>query len=286
MADSECAKFKKTKVGHFEFFIAPGKEATHKRVEEFLVGYVADFPAFGVADAERAVYLLKNEDAVFKYRKFGRWSVRFRNGLRVKRSGKNCLADEFSNLAKLTSSDLTPAVYGYAHRRTFGFLFEELLVVEYFSGSCTLDALLQRDRSIAGDILLRVFELFSRMLDQGFVHLDSHPNNIIVTAAGDLKFIDFEGCSFDVTDRLFCLAFCVGRFYRFWFEKYMSEDVYDAAVSGLVTKHDALAAERFFALYAIFKSEKVSRKLCYQYFYKRKVREDFISSCLKMYRAR
>lgn len=274
--DRSSVGYKKSRAERFTFFFAANRDSLLGNIEDFLLRGKRVYPSFGTATPERGVYFLESDKAVLKHNKPLRWSVRLRNGLRIKRSGKNCLADEFSNLKRLTFSDLVPKVYGYARRGTLGFLFEEALIVEYFEKSRTLDELLRSDVSQAELILPRVFGLFSKMLDQGFLHLDPHPNNIIVSSSGELKLIDFEGCSFDVSDRQFCLAFCVGRLYRFWFYQFFSESAYDLEVSRLVIAEGMSDSKFFMTMYQLFKDRKISRKECYQIFSKKKSREVFV----------
>lgn len=281
--DQPWVDYKKSRVGMVTLFFAANRDSLRRRIEGFLLRGERVYPSFSNATPERGVYFLEGDKAVLKHNKPLRWSVRLRNGLRIKRSGKNCLADEFSNLKRLAFSDLVPEVYGYARRGALGFLFEEALIVEYFDKSRTLDELLRSDAGQAELILPRVFDLFSRMLDQGFLHLDPHPNNIIISSSGELRLIDFEGCSFQVSDRQFCLAFCVGRLYRFWFEQFLCESAYDIAVSKFLIAEGISDPKFFMAMYRLFKDRKISRKECYQVFSKEKVREIFVLNGLLQY---
>lgn len=274
------AIFKESRTGHFSLFFPAERDVLRQHVEAFLLHGERPCISFGAATAERGVYFIESEAAVLKHSRPRRWGVRLRNGLRIKRSGKNCLADEFSNLQRLAASDLVPNAHGYARRWIFGFLFEEALVIEYFVGSRTLDDLLQDSAAVADVLVPRVFDLFSKMLDQGFVHLDPHPNNILVTPSGDMKLIDFEGCCFDISDRPFCLAYCVGRLFRFWLVRFISESQYDRAVLALVAAEKIASPHDFMAMYDLFKNEKVSRKKCHQIFSTKIEREKFIARAM------
>lgn len=272
--------FKRTRSRGYDFFFAKDNDAAREQAKCFL------FADDGLEQyGERRVCILKNQGFVLKYSKPSRWNVRLRKGLRLKRSGKNCLANEFSNLAKLVNSELSPTVHGYVQKKRFGLLFEELLVVEYFSNSRTISERIQADGDDPEAVLVRVLQLFSTMLSAGFVHLDPHPGNILITADGDLKFVDFEGCCFDIPEDAFCLAFCLGRLYRFWFKEFLSEERYDAVVSNFML--DEYPAESisgyFYSVYAAFKYSDTSRKQCYQYFSKNRARETFIASCVSTY---
>ena len=151
------------------------------------------YPALDVVEEGRAVYLLSREGAVLKYNRIRHWKSRLRKSFAfLSAKGKYCLLDEFNNLSRLSGSDLVPQVYGYGYRRVLGLLKHEYLVLEYFDGSLSVDDALRSKGEIPEVILPRIFDLFTSMLDQGFVHMDPHPKNILVTSDGLLKLIDFE----------------------------------------------------------------------------------------------
>ena len=222
---------------------------------------------------ERAVFYLREAGCLVKRNRLRRWRFRYAKGLSL-HTDKNCLVDEFINLVNLSSSGLAPQVYGYGYRRVFGALLEEYIFTEFLDGAQSLD-----DQLVSGDLspqqaLLSVISLFSKMIDEGFCHLDSHPGNIMVMPGGDLKFIDFEGCAFGVPERYFSLAFCLGRFYRFWFHRYMSEVEYDEVVFSFACSSDL--DEAFRAVYERFKRERISRRRVNRCFSDKGVRELFI----------
>lgn len=243
------------------------------------------YPALDVVESGRAVYLLSREGAVLKYNRIRHWKSRLRKSFSFfNAKGKYCLLDEFNNLSKLSGSDLVPQVYGYGYRRVLGLLKHEYLVLEYFSGSVSVDDALRSKGEAPKVILLRIFELFTKMLDQGFVHMDPHPKNIMVTPDGLLKLIDFECCAFDVADRSFCLAFCLGYFYHFWFCQFMPEQEYDQSVSRFFCGSEVVLEESFWLFYNHFKRHKVSRSLRYQCFLSVSARNKFFSHCLRVAR--
>lgn len=274
------ASFVKKRVGSYVFFFDPRHPGAQQNAESFL------HPKNGPSRAvERAVHIYQEQGVVLKYSKPTRWKVRLRNGLRLKGSGKHCLADEFHNLARLDRSSLSPQAYGYVRRWYFGFLCEELLVLEYIPESRTVDDVVLSKEQGVESVLSYVFAGFSEMLAEGFVHLDPHPGNILLTAQGDVRFVDFEGCCFDDIDEAFSLAFCMGRFYRFWFFKFMAEAVYDDIVASFVfnARFSLGEQQRFWPTYSAFKKEDTSRKQCRQYFTSRRIREKFIASSALSY---
>lgn len=265
--------FLKKAHGEYDFYTPPNIDLIVSCIDALNSG-AADCLPVSVVEENRAVYILQSRQSILKYNRLRRWKFRLAKGVGVGWGGKNCLVDEFRNLARLAGSELAPKAHGYGCRRVWGLLLEEYLLVELFDEASTLDAVLLSGR--AADFLPRIFELFDRMLREGFVHLDPHPGNILVLPGGELKFIDFEGCSFDVSDRSFCLGFCLGRFYNFWFGRYMTEADYDRAVYDFVGDVD----EVFRAVYERFKS-KVSRKVVHGCFSKPSMRAAFIDACLK-----
>ncbi len=243
------------------------------------------YPALDVVEEGRAVYLLSREGAVLKYNRIRHWKSRLRKSFAfLNTKGKYCLLDEFNNLSKLSGSDLVPQVYGYGYRRALGLLKHEYLVLEYFDGSVSVDDALRSKGETPEIILPRVFELFKNMLNQGFVHMDPHPKNIMIMPAGALKLIDFECCAFDVVDRSFCLAFCLGYFYHFWFFQFMQEQQYDQFVFQFIDTSEVILEGDFWLLYNHFKRHKVSRSLRYQCFLFVSARKEFLARCLRIVR--
>ncbi len=243
------------------------------------------YPALDVVEEGRAVYLLSREGAVLKYNRIRHWKSRLRKSFAfLNAKGKYCLLDEFNNLSKLSGSDLVPQVYGYGYRRALGLLKHEYLVLEYFDGSVSVDDALRSKGETPEIILPRVFELFKNMLNQGFVHMDPHPKNIMIMPAGTLKLIDFECCAFDVVDRSFCLAFCLGYFYHFWFFQFMQEQQYDQFVFQFIDTSEVILEGDFWLLYNHFKRHKVSRSLRYQCFLSVSARKEFLARCLRIVR--
>ena len=222
---------------------------------------------------DRAVFHVEPVNALVKFNRLKRWRFRYAKGFSIP-TEKNCLVDEFVNLCKLSNSALAPKVYGYGYKRSFGALIEECIFIEFLDGASALEAQLQNGSWSPAKALEAVIGLFGRMVDEGFCHLDPHPENIMVMPSGELKFIDFEGCSFGVSERYFSLAFCLGRFYRFWFKLYMTEREYDDVVT-CFARTSGLDA-KFHMLYHRFKHENVSRRLVNRCFADEAARYSFI----------
>lgn len=243
------------------------------------------YPALDVVEDGRAVYLLGPERAVLKYNCIRHWKSRLRKSLAFLPSkNKYCLLDEFSNLSKLSKSKLVPQVYGYGFRREMGLLKHDYLVIEYFDGSVSVDQALRNNQVAPEVILPKIFELFENMLGQGFVHMDPHPKNILLAKDGALKLIDFECCAFDVSDRSFCLAFCMGYFYHFWFYQFMREQEYDQLAREFAGASVVPLNKDFWTYYNHFKRCKVSRSLRYKVFLSLSARREFLAHCIKVAR--
>jgi tRNA A-37 threonylcarbamoyl transferase component Bud32 len=221
---------------------------------------------------DRAVFHVEPFNTLVKFNRLKRWRFRYAKGLSF-RTEKNCLIDEFVNLCRLSKSSLAPKVYGYAYKRSLGALTEECIFIEFLDGASALEVQLQNGSWPPEKALEAVIGLFVSMVDEGFCHLDPHPENIMVMPSGELKFIDFEGCAFGV-EGYFSLAFCLGRFYRFWFKRYMTEQEYDDVVSRFSRAHGLNS--KFHVLYHRFKHEKVSRRLVNRCFSDDAARYSFI----------
>lgn len=256
-------------------FTAP---STSCQVEEFLEERrsfdLLDFPEDG-----RAVYLLENEEAVLKYNRLNHWKKRVKKHFGLPNGfGEYCLSNEFVNLRRLAGSRLVPRVYGFGHQRR-GLLRDEYLLIEFLAGAITVDEFMQKNPDALDDVLLSVVRLFFNMLDDGFVHMDPHPKNILLNEMGEACFIDFECCSFDVSDRDFAMAFCLGYFYHFWFRRFVDEKCYDHVVLGSLKIFDFKPDNIFLAVYQRFKDAKVSRKIRYACLSSRRHRKRFSNSC-------
>lgn len=267
------AGFLRKAYGEYVFYEPPSIDLIVSCIGALNSGAGDCLPVSAVEE-HRAVYILQSRQSILKYNRLRSWKLRLLKGVGVGWGRKNCLVDEFRNLARLAGSELVPRTHGYGCRRVWGFLLEEYLLVELFDGASTLDEALMRRG--AADLLPKVFELFDGMLREGFCHLDPHPGNILVMPGSELKLIDFEGCSFDVSDRSFCMGFCLGRFYNFWFGRYMAEADYDRAVYDFFGDAD----EVFRAVYERFKT-KVSRKVVHRCFSEPSMRAAFIDACLQ-----
>lgn len=272
--------FEVSSLNGYVFHSLPDAQRSLHCVEEVICGRGV-YPALDLVEDGRAVYWLEREKAVLKYNRVRHWKSRLRKTLGfLSPKGKYCLLDEFINLARLSTSGLVPRVYGYGYRRVFGLLRDEYLIIEFLDNSMSVDDALRCGAFTPGQLLPEIFSLFRDMLNQGFVHMDPHPKNIMIVNGGGLRLIDFECCAFDVLDKSFCMAFCLGYFYHFWFCRFMSESDYDAAVLGFIGEDPV--GDAFWPVYERFKHRKVSRSARYQCFFSEGLRRAFVDESVKM----
>lgn len=273
-----CEGLERIDLGDYRFYFLPGMGEAQASVAGYLAGE-RTLQSLDLAEDTRAVYLLPGRRSVFKFNKLRHWRLRLKKHLGISASAGNyCLTNEFMNLRRLSHSALAPTLHGYGHNRR-GFLKEEFLLVEFLDNAPTLDERLTAAPDEAPVLLEQVLALFKRMLAEGFVHMDPHPKNILVTQEG-LRLIDFECCSFDVSERAFALAFATGYFFHFWFHRFMGEEAYDAQVLRWLQLHEqAVLSEDFFRIYQRFKIRKVSRKQRYAFLTSRPFRKSFVQHC-------
>lgn len=232
------------------FFASPGQHATLDTLE-----------------ATRGVYLLEGERKwVLKHNRLTHWKKQLQNYLGLKKAfGLHDLTNEFINLSAVsTKSDCAPSVAAFGYKGWFPFLKEEYLLVGFLEDHCSVDDRLIAQPEQAPALLPQVFALFARMLDEGFVHMDPHPKNILIAADGQLRLIDFECCAHTVIDRDFSLGFLMGYFYQYWIQRFISMDDYRACCERyLNTEQPALDRSVFTPVYERFLTEKVSRTTRY-----------------------
>lgn len=161
-------------------------------------------------------------------------------------------------------SSSVPTVAAFGYKTRFPFLKEEYLLVEFFDGYCTIDEILKTQPQRTREVLLNVFNLFEKMLADGFVHLDAHPKNILMAAGGDLRLIDFECCANSVIDHDFSLGFLMGYLYQYWLCRYIKcSDYLEYCEQYLRTEQPALNREVFKPVFERFITRKVSRTTRY-----------------------
>lgn len=226
-------------------------------------------------NSSRALYLLRSKPAVLKHNRLQGWKRLIRRNLGFIPAGDYCLSNEFVNLCRLANSELVPKVYGFGYRRR-GLLCDEYLLIEFLSEMQTVDDFMADKPDAYAWVILQVVDLFFRMLEDGFVHMDPHPKNIMLGAQGGARFIDLECCVFDSDDPDFVLAFALGYFFHFWFSRFVKEKCYDELVLGLLLERNALILnDRFLCIYQHFKAVKVSRKVRFEALVSRSFRRRF-----------
>ncbi|WP_052724720.1 AarF/UbiB family protein [Pseudomonas sp. 10B238] len=228
----------------------------------------------------RAVYLMEEKRVVLKTNRLGGLKKRLIKHFGLFGGGRHyCLTNELANLRRLSKSKLVPQVYGFGRQR-HGLLRDEFLLIEYFHSMQTVDEFIVQYPARLEWVLEKVVDLFYQMLMDGFVHLDPHPGNILLDDAGRMRFIDFESCSFDVSDDSFVLASSLGYFFHYWFCKFIDETVYDQIVLHSLAKRGSSKLDaRFFAIYQSFKKSKVSRRQRYDCLFSPAYRRKFETAC-------
>lgn len=235
-----------------------------------------------VPEETRGVFLLEGERKwVLKHNRLVHWKKQLQNYLGMKQTfGLHDLTNEFINLARVSAkSAAVPRVAAFGHRSRFPFLLEEYLLVGFFDEHCSVDDRLKAQPSDASVLLPEVFRLFSQMLDDGFVHMDPHPKNILIAPQGHLRLIDFECCAHSVVDRDFSLGFLMGYFYFYWIQRYVALGDYRAyCASYLVAEQPGVNRAVFEPIFERFVSKKVSRTTRYSIFTDAKAQAAFKSA--------
>lgn len=221
-------------------------------------------------EATRGVFLLEGERKwVLKHNRLVHWKKQLQNYLGLKQTfGLHDLTNEFINLSVVSAkSAAVPRVGAFGYRSRFPFLTEEYLLVGFFDDHCSVDDRLKGQPGEAAVLLPQVFRLFSQMLDEGFVHMDPHPKNILIAPDGRLRLIDFECCAHSVIDRDFSLGFLMGYFYMYWIQRYVAlEDYRDYCARYLSAEQPGLDRSVFDPVFERFLTRKVSRTTRYSIF--------------------
>jgi serine/threonine protein kinase len=221
-----------------------------------------------IPEETRSVFLLEGERKwVLKHNRLTHWKKQLQNFLGLKRVfGLHDLTNEFINLSAVSAkSQTSPRVAAFGHRGRFPFLKEEYLLVSFFDNHYSVDERLIAKPEQAATLLLDIFHLFGQTLVEGFVHMDPHPKNILIGPDGALRLIDFECCAHSVLDHDFSLGFLLGYFYRYWFQKFMALEDYDACCERYLSMaHPTVNREIFQPVYARFRDSGVSRTTRYR----------------------
>ena len=223
--------------------------------------------ALDVPEETRGVFLLHGERKwVLKHNRLTHWKKQLQNYLGLKKAfGLHDLTNEFINLwAVSAKSACAPSIAAFGYKGRFPFLKEEYLLVGFLEDHCSVDERLTAHPEQAATLLPEVFRLFARMLDEGFVHMDPHPKNILIAPDGGLRLIDFECCAHSVLDRDFSLGFLMGYFFHYWIKRFISLDDYRACCEQyLQAEQPTLQRSVFMPVYERFLNGKVSRTTRY-----------------------
>ena len=179
---------------------------------------------------------------------------------------KFSLIHEYCNLTKISPSKITPKAYAFSISSSF-FSIEETLILEYYKNSLTLNVYASySDKNIYNAVSL-AFDLFLQSWKDGFTHLDPHLDNILIVN-GYAKFIDFEGCKLNTIDKESHFGFLMGRFYEYWYYKYLTEDQYDNLVYSFLSEEKLeINSTLFDKTYKLFKKGKKTRNFVNRYFF-------------------
>ncbi len=265
------------------FLIAPSQLDEIQAVLERFFAAPHEHQLLDKPEDTRGVYLLQGNEHqwVLKFNRLTSWKKQLQNFFGVKKSyGLHDLTNELINLQTVAAGDFVPSVGAYGYRTQRGcFLRDEYLLVRYFAGHCDVDARLQQAPEQAEQLLQQIFTLFSRMLAQGFCHMDPHPKNILIAPDGQLRLIDFECCAQRVFDPAFTLGFLHGYFYTYWFKRFISKERYHAiSLTYLADVHGQLDRQVFTPVYQQFRDHKVSRRTRYSILTSETAQQQFIQS--------
>ncbi len=228
----------------------------------------------------RLVCLL-GQQWVLKYNRLTQWKKQLHNYLGIKKAfGLHDLTNEFINLSAISAkADYVPRIAAYGYKARFPFLREEYLLIGFLQAHQSVDARLTEAPEQGTTLLPQVFRLFARMLDDGFVHMDPHPKNILIAPDGQLKLIDFEMCAHGVINRDFSLGFLLGYFFTYWIKRFISEDHYRACCERYLREEQAgLDRQLFDPVFERFLAKPVSRTTRYSILTSPQAQADFIRS--------
>ncbi len=215
----------------------------------------------------RLVCLLAGEPKwVLKYNRLSHWKKQLQNYLGIKKAvGLHDLTNEFLNLSAVSAkSAYVPRIAAYGYKARFPFLHEEYLLIGFMQNHQSVDARLIEAPEQAPSLLPQVFRLFAQMLDDGFVHMDPHPKNILIAPDGQLKLIDFECCAHTVINRDASLGFLLGYFFTYWIKRFISEADYRACCEAyLQAEQPGLDRQMFDPVFERFLTKSVSRTTRY-----------------------
>lgn len=228
----------------------------------------------------RLVCLLNGEQQwVLKYNRLQHWKKQLQNYLGIRKAvGLHDLTNEFVNLSAISAkADYVPRIAAYGYKARFPFLREEYLLIGFLANHQSVDGRLNEAPEQAPVLLPHVFRLFARMLDDGFVHMDPHPKNILIAPDGQLKLIDFECCAHTVINRDASLGFLMGYVFTYWLKRFIALDDYRACCEGyLQAEQPGLDRKMFDPVFERFLTGRVSRSTRYSILTSAKAQAEFI----------
>ncbi|MCP3891210.1 MAG: hypothetical protein GY702_20445 [Desulfobulbaceae bacterium] len=166
----------------------------------------------------------------------------------------------------------TSKMYGYGIKFINGFARQEMLLSNGKSNSMPLIEILKKQAENEKEIekiLQRTFNLISRMLKAGYVHLDLHSDNILLSDSGSGQdiIIDHEfGSLFPDNKMVEVAAFVFGYLYRCQVREYLSFERYAAIVKQvlpsltLLTKGQLQFSPDFEKLFFFAATKRVPKK--------------------------
>lgn len=173
--------------------------------ERYIVGRVLGFGGFGVTyigwDAllEQKVAIKEYLPSEFSTRVPGQTQVTVFNGVRQEQfeDGLKKFIEEAQRLAKFHSLEGIVKIFD-----SFGSNNTAYIVMEYLDGE-TLSQWLSKQNTVAPDeaisMLLPVIRSLRAVHEQGIIHRDIAPDNIVLTKDGQIKLIDFGASRFATT---------------------------------------------------------------------------------------
>lgn len=221
---------------------------------------------------DRKVFLItaKAEPLLIKNHIHNRFGSRLKASLRT-----TYLLREFEN-TKIANQLAVPSsrMLGYGCRVSKGLICQELLLS---IGSPETTPLIESLREHAKNeeeiviTLQRTFNLISRMLKAGYVHLDMHSDNILISASGPDKdvIIDHEfGSLFSEDKMVEVAAFVFGYLFRCQVREHISFEKYAAIVNQTITSHVVGQVQlnpRFEDLFHFAATQRIPKKNRHKY---------------------
>lgn len=185
----------------------------------FVVGRAIGFGGFGVTYIgwdtvlEHKVAIKEYLPSEFSTRIPGRTIVTVFEGDKSEqfKSGLDKFVDEAKRLAKFNNTSGIVKVYDSFYENQTAYI-----VMEYLDGE-TLEEILKRQKTFPADtavgMMMPIMESLKIVNAEGIIHRDIAPDNIIVTADGEVKLIDFGAARYATTSHSRSLSVIVKQGY-------------------------------------------------------------------------